>query len=81
MSAEDVVLVLMQALYDAADDDSATGGPDMSRRIYPSIAIVTADGYDRLSDEQARRYAEAVVSERLQQPDGPGAPLRPAVSS
>ena len=70
MSAEDVVLVLMQALYDAADDDSATGGPDMSRRIYPIIATVTADGYDRLSDEQAGRYAEAVVPSGCSSPTG-----------
>ena len=55
MSVEDVMLALMQALYDAADDDSATGGPDMSRRIYPVVATVTADGYERLSDEQAGR--------------------------
>jgi proteasome beta subunit len=75
MSIEDVVLVLMQALYDAADDDSATGGPDMSRRIYPVVATVTADGYDRLTDEQAGRYAEAVVTERMRVPDGPPAPL------
>jgi proteasome beta subunit len=81
MSAEEVVLVLMQALYDAADDDSATGGPDMSRRIYPSIATVTADGYDRLSDEQAGRYAEAVIAERMQVPDGPAAPLRSTAAS
>jgi proteasome beta subunit len=70
----------MQALYDAADDDSATGGPDMSRRIYPVVATVTADGYDRLTDEQAGQYAEAVVAERMQQPDGPGAALRSAAS-
>jgi proteasome beta subunit len=70
----------MQALYDAADDDSATGGPDMSRRIYPIIASVTADGYERLSDDQAGRYAETVVSERLREPDGPAATLRPAAS-
>jgi proteasome beta subunit len=81
MSAEDVALVLMQALYDAADDDSATGGPDMSRRIYPVIATVTADGYDRLSDEQAGQYAEAVVAERMQDPDGPAAPLRSTAAS
>jgi proteasome beta subunit len=80
MSTEDVVLALMEALYDAADDDSATGGPDMSRRIYPVIATVTAEGYDRLTDEQAGRYAEAVVSERMQRPDGPAAPLRSAAS-
>ena len=81
MSAEDVALVLMHALYDAADDDSATGGPDVSRRIYPIIATVTADGFDRLSDEQAGRYAEAVVAERMQDPDGPPAPLRSTAAS
>jgi proteasome beta subunit len=76
VTAEDAVLVLMQALYDAADDDSATGGPDMSRRIYPVVAIVTQDGYRRLTDVEAGRYAEAVVAERMQLPDGPAAPLR-----
>ena len=76
MGIEDVVLVLMQALYDAADDDSATGGPDMARRIYPVVATVTADGYDRLTDEQAGRYAEAVVAERMRIPDGPPAPVQ-----
>jgi proteasome beta subunit len=76
MSVADVVLVLMQALYDAADDDSATGGPDMSRRIYPIIATVTADGFQRLTDDEAGRYAETVVTERMQLPDGPAAPLR-----
>jgi proteasome beta subunit len=80
MTVDEVVLVLMEALYDAADDDSATGGPDMSRRIYPVVATVTADGYERLSDEQAGRYAETVVSERLREPDGPPAPLRSAAS-
>ena len=76
MSVSDVVLALMQALYDAADDDSATGGPDMSRRIYPIIATVTSDGYQRLTEEEAGRYAETVVTERMQLPDGPAAPLR-----
>ncbi len=80
MSVEDVVLVLMQALYDAADDDSATGGPDMSRRIYPLVATVTADGYEQLTDEAAGRYAEVVVAERMRQPDGPSAPLQSAAS-
>jgi proteasome beta subunit len=79
MSAEDVILALMQALYDAADDDSATGGPDLTRRIYPMVATVTEDGFERLSDDEAARYAEAVVAERMQLPDGPSAPLRPAL--
>jgi len=81
MSVEEVVLVLMEALYDAADDDSATGGPDMSRRIYPIVAMVSADGYERLSDEQSGQYAESVVAERMREPDGPAAPLRQAAST
>jgi proteasome beta subunit len=75
MPVEDVVLACMQALYDAADDDSATGGPDLSRRIFPVVAIVTADGFERLSEEDAGLYAVAVVSERMQLPDGPAAAI------
>jgi proteasome beta subunit len=75
MSSEDVVLACMQALYDAADDDSATGGPDLTRRIYPVVGIVTADGFERLTDDDAGRYAQAVVTERMRVPDGPSAPM------
>jgi proteasome beta subunit len=75
MPAEDVVLACMQALYDAADDDSATGGPDLTRRIFPVVATVTEDGFDRLTEEEAGRYAQAVVNERMQVPDGPSAPM------
>ncbi|HEX9065149.1 MAG TPA: proteasome subunit beta [Streptosporangiaceae bacterium] len=78
MSADDAMLTCMQALYDAADDDSATGGPDMTRRIYPHVVTVTADGYRRLSDEESGAYAQAVVNERMTHPDGPSAPLRPS---
>jgi proteasome beta subunit len=78
MTAEDTVLACVQALYDAADDDSATGGPDLTREIYPVIAIVTADGFTRLSEAEVEEHARAVVEERMRSPDGPSAPLRPA---
>jgi proteasome beta subunit len=77
MSTDDAVTVCMQALYDAADDDSATGGPDLTRRIYPVVAIITADGFRQLTEEEAGRYAQAVVDERLRSPAGPNAPLHP----
>ena len=80
MPAADTVLACMEALYDAADDDSATGGPDMTRRLYPVVATVTADGFERLSDEAAEEYARAVFEDRMADPDGPHAPLRPAVT-
>jgi proteasome beta subunit len=76
MPVPDAVLACMQALYDAADDDSATGGPDVTRRIYPVIATVTADGFQRLTDEEAGACAQTVIEGRMQWPDGPPAPLR-----
>jgi proteasome beta subunit len=76
MSADDVVLACVQALYDAADDDSATGGPDLTRRLFPVIATITADGFTKLPDSESARISEQVVRERMSLPDGPSAPLR-----
>jgi proteasome beta subunit len=78
LSGRDVVMACMQALYDAADDDSATGGPDVARQIYPVVAMITADGFRRLSDAESGEYARAVVEERTREPSGPVAPLPPA---
>jgi proteasome beta subunit len=75
MPVRDAVTACVQALYDAADDESATGGPDLTRSIFPVIAVVTADGFNKLSNAEAQEYATAVVNERMQSPDGPSAPL------
>ena len=75
MSADDAITVCMHALYDAADDDSATGGPDLTRRIYPVVATITADGFRRLPEDDTGRYVQAVVDERMRSPAGPNAPL------
>ncbi len=66
---------VIQALYDAADDDSATGGPDLTRRIFPVVQVVTADGGRRLSDELVAEVADRVVAARMRRPDGPVAEL------
>jgi len=75
MSAGDAVLACVQALYDAADDDSATGGPDLPRRIFPVIATITADGFRKLPEAESEQIAEQVVRERMTRPDGPPASL------
>ena len=80
MPVADAVLACVQALYDAADDDSATGGPDLARRIFPVVATVTGDGYRKLSEAEAGDVAGEVVRERLTRPDGPPAQLRGASS-
>jgi proteasome beta subunit len=76
MPVRDAVLACVQALYDAADDDSATGGPDLTRRIFPVIATVTADGFRKLPEAECAEYAQQLVQEMLTSPDGPSSPLR-----
>jgi proteasome beta subunit len=75
MPVRDAVLACVHALYDAADDDSATGGPDLARGLFPVIATVTADGFDWVRDEDSGQYAREVVQGRMDTPDGPRAPL------
>ncbi len=65
MGVEDVVGVLVQALYDAADDDSATGGPDLTRSIWPVVYVIDANGARRLSDEEVGAVTRAVVEGRM----------------
>jgi proteasome beta subunit len=75
LSPDDAVVACLQALYDAADDDSATGGPDLTRRIFPVVAVVTAEGFRRLLDEEVGAMVDAVISGRMSNPGGPQAPL------
>jgi len=76
MSVSDAALACVQALYDAADDDSATGGPDLTRQIFPVITAVTEDGFNAFSESESADYARQVVDGRMTLPDGPSAPLR-----
>jgi len=76
MPATDAVLCCLQALYDAADDDSATGGPDLARRIFPIVTTVTADGFTLLPEAEVADVARRIVAGRMDAPDGPVAALR-----
>ncbi len=64
------VRVALEALYDAADDDSATGGPDLGRRIWPTVAVVDHDGARFIGAEVLAGVVEAIVAERRTDPGG-----------
>jgi len=68
---DEAVRACLEALYDAADDDSATAGPDVARRIYPIVATVSDEGFHRLSDEEVGRFVEQMLAGRTRRPDGP----------
>lgn len=75
MTETQTVTAVIQALYDAADDDTATGGPDLTRRIFPLISVVTADGYRAWDEAKTAAVADEVIGGRMTRPDGPHAPL------
>ncbi len=60
----EAVEVAVEALVDAADDDSATGGPDTLRRLWPVVAVVDAGGYRRVGDDDLAAATAAVTRRR-----------------
>jgi len=64
MPRDDAIELAVLSLYEAADADSATGGPDAVRGIYPIVATVTAQGYERLADDDVAARFEAIVERR-----------------
>ncbi|WNM49987.1 proteasome subunit beta [Kitasatospora sp. CM 4170] len=75
LTAEQAATLVVQALYDAADDDSATGGPDLARKIFPIVSLITEDGFRRLTEAEVSEIAVSITNERLTHPNGPQAPL------
>ena len=75
LSESECVTALVQAMYDAADDDSATGGPDLTRRIFPVVHVITADGGRRVPDADVADLADRMLAGRMTRPDGPQAGL------
>jgi proteasome beta subunit len=64
------VRAALEALYDAADDDTATGGPDLGRRIYPVVTVASVSGAIRWPDDAVGEVAEQVVAGRRERPGG-----------
>jgi proteasome beta subunit len=62
--ADSALRVAVEALYDAADDDSATGGPDLVRGIYPTAVTVGADGAANVSEQRIAELARDVIERR-----------------
>ncbi len=64
------VRTAIEALYDAADDDSATGGPDLTRGIYPVVVSITADGAERRPEPEIEAIVRDVMTGRTENPGG-----------
>lgn len=62
--ADSALRVAVEALYDAADDDSATGGPDLVRGIYPTAVVISAGGAEEVAEERIAQFARQVIESR-----------------
>ena len=75
ISLDNAIAVALEALYDAADDDSATGGPDLARRIFPVVAVADDNGVRIVAEADIATMASRLVAHRMDRPDGPVAQL------
>jgi proteasome beta subunit len=61
LDRSDAIDLVINAVFQAADEDSATGGPDPVRRIFPMIATITSEGFQAVEeDEVSDRFAALV---------------------
>ena len=67
MARDEALELAVQALYEAADEDSATGGPDLIRGIYPLVATVSAEGFAAVPDDEVSdRFAALIERRRME---------------
>jgi proteasome beta subunit len=68
MTRAEAVRVTVESLYDAADDDAATGGPDITRHIFPVVRLATAAGTERVPDDELGEVVRAILADRAARP-------------
>ncbi len=71
MTREETIELAIQGLYEAAEEDSATGGPDPVRGIYPMVASITVTGFEELPDSEVAERFAALIERKRQQAGSP----------
>jgi proteasome beta subunit len=66
LAQEEAVRVALEALWDAADEDVGTGGPDLVRGIFPTVKTITREGFEEVSEADVRRTCEVITADRRQ---------------
>ncbi|MFN2526221.1 MAG: proteasome subunit beta [Actinomycetota bacterium] len=67
LTQDEAVKVAIEALFDAADEDVGTGGPDLMRGIFPTVLAISSGGTAEVSEENVRRLFEELIAERREQ--------------
>jgi proteasome beta subunit len=64
MTVDETIDLALRALFAAADEDAATGGPDLIRRIFPTVAVIDAAGFRSIPDDEIERRANEQIGGR-----------------
>jgi len=72
LSRAEAVELAIQALYEAADEDSGTGGPDVVRGIYPTVSVVTSDGYNEVPEQEVAEGFMALIERKRAEREATG---------
>ena len=70
LDRDGAVSLAVNALWDAADDDTATAGPDLTRMLFPNLITVTAAGTAEIAEAEVRTATEEMLAARAQRPGG-----------
>jgi proteasome beta subunit len=60
----DAIRLAAEALFDAAEEDVGTGGPDPIHGIYPTVKTITRTGFEEVPESEVRQHCDAVISAR-----------------
>ena len=75
LTRDAAVKVAIEALFDAADEDVGTGGPDLMRGIFPTIVAISAEGTVEIPEDDVRRLFEELIHERAEESRGESHPV------
>jgi proteasome beta subunit len=64
LTRDEALRVAVEALLDASEEDAATGGPNVGRRIFPNVLTVTSQGSEEVSEQDVATAVDAVFAER-----------------
>ncbi|MFP5298609.1 MAG: proteasome subunit beta [Actinomycetota bacterium] len=67
LSRDEAVKVAIEALFDAADEDVGTGGPDLMRNIFPTVVAISSEGTVEIVEDEIKRLFEELIGERREQ--------------
>jgi proteasome beta subunit len=70
LTREDSLTLVISALFQAADEDSATGGPDLVRGIYPTVATITTDGFTHVEEPEIAERFQGLLAELSERDEG-----------